>query len=309
MTPDDPRVRQVLGVLLRVRPGTVGELRRVRGLPAGDLDEVLALLRAEGHLDLDGDTITVHPPQQALEQRAAELAARTAALPELLRQWHSGTTAPELDVEVVHGHQAQWEAWSRYAALRPPRAPLNLYPGLEVLRDVILPDLPAALAAHTGVRPRAVIPASAVVTADDRDVVHRLEEAGLGVRLAKHVDSWVYADHGVLSALPLTWAEHPPASIMIVCDPAITAVVSAYAELVWATAQPYDHPRQEWADVLRLLGLGMSDAAIATAGESSLRTVQRRIADAMTHYGVTSRFELGAAWAQEVEAEVSGTGS
>jgi DNA-binding NarL/FixJ family response regulator len=46
-----------------------------------------------------------------------------------------------------------------------------------------------------------------------------------------------------------------------------------------------------------MLALGMSDHAIATAQGTSVRTVQRRVSDAMAHYRVSSRFELGVAWA------------
>lgn len=307
MTPyDDPDLVHTLTCLLRMRPASMSELRAVRQLPAERLDELVATLAAAGHVVVDGERLTVPPPESALVQQVATAAASAALLPTLLREAQAGTAPPGgLASEVVHGHQAQWEAWSRWAQERPPRAPLNLYPNLQVLREVILPDLPAALAGHRGVRPRAVVPADTVVTVRDRAVVEGLVDAGMEIRLAPAVASWVYADAGVLSALPLTWGEHPPTSIMIVLDPAVTAVVSAYVELVWAQSRPYRAPRSEWNDILPLLGLGMSDAAIASAGATSLRTVQRRIAGAMAHYGVTSRFELGAAWA----TDVSGRGS
>ena len=50
-----------------------------------------------------------------------------------------------------------------------------------------------------------------------------------------------------------------------------------------------------------MLALGMSDGAIATAQGTSVRTVQRRVAEAMEHYRVGSRFELGVAWAALAE--------
>jgi hypothetical protein len=306
MTPyDDPDVVSVLACLIRTRPTSMTELRAVRHLPTERLDELVGVLAAAGHVSVDGDRLTVHPPEEALRAQVATAAAGAALLPTLLEEERSGTARPgELAAEVVHGHQAQWEAWARWAEQRPPRAPLNLYPDLDVLRDVVLPDLPATLAAHPDVTPRAVVPADTVVTPADREVVEALVAAGLEVRLAASVESWAYADAGVLCAIPLTWAEHPPTSIMIIVEPAVTAVVSAYVEAMWAHALPYRAPRTEWDDILPLLGLGMSDAAIASAGQTSLRTVQRRIAGAMTHYGVTSRFELGVAWGADVGAAV-----
>ena len=145
-------------------------------------------------------------------------------------------------------------------------------------------------------RARAVVPASAVVTDEDRAVMDALAAAGLRLRLARRVESWLYSDPSVLCALPVVWGEHPPISTMIVRDPAIRALTAAYAEGVWSSAARYREPRPEWHDVLRLLALGMSDRAIATAQGTSLRTVERRIAEAMAHHGVGTRFELGMAW-------------
>lgn len=299
---DDAEAMRVLATLLRVRPREIAELRAIRTLPTAErLDGILGRLADAGFLLIEGDRLEVLSPEQVLETRAAALADLTTMLPALSGEWQRGK-APEsgLDVELVHGHEEQWLAWARYAAITPPRAPLNLYPGLDVLRDVIVPDVEQALAAHrAGLRARAVVLGSTVVTAEDREVVETLERAGMEVRLARRVDSWVYADPGVLSALPVVWGEHPPTSIMIVRDPSITALVSAYAELVWATASPYAAPAPEWSDVLRMLSLGMSDQAIASAQGTSIRTVQRRVSEAMAHYGVSSRFELGVAWGAE----------
>lgn len=299
---DDADAMRVLATLLRVRPRDVAELRAIRTLPTGErLDGILGRLADAGFLRIEGDCLEVLSPEQVLETRATALADLTTLLPALSGEWQRGE-APEsrLDVELVHGHEEQWRAWARYAAIAPPRAPLNLYPNLDVLRDVIVPDVEQVLAAHrAGLRARAVVLGSAVVTAEDRVVVDTLERAGMEVRLGRRIDSWVYADPGVLSALPVVWGEHPPTSIMIVRDPSITALVSAYAELVWATASPYAAPAPEWSDVLRMLSLGMSDQAIASAQGTSIRTVQRRVSEAMAHYRVSSRFELGVAWGAE----------
>jgi hypothetical protein len=299
---DDAAALQLLATLLRVRPRTLAELRGLRNLPDEGLDEILERLALAGFVRIEGDVLEVRRPDHVLETQAAALAGLTTLLPALSEEWQRGSAAESrLDVELVHGHEEQWRAWARYAAIAPPRAPLNLYPTLDVLRDVIAPDVERVLADHrAGLRARAVVSGSAVVTPEDRTVVEILVRAGMEVRLAPRLDSWVYADPGVLSALPVVWGEHPPTSIMIVRDPSITALVSAYAEQVWRTATPYAVPVPDWGDVLRMLALGMSDGAIATAQGTSVRTVQRRVAEAMAHYGVGSRFELGVAWAAEL---------
>ena len=56
---------------------------------------------------------------------------------------------------------------------------------------------------------------------------------------------------------------------------------------------PFSTEGEGWEPVLRLLSQGMSDKAIAVALGTSMRTVQRRINEAMEDLGAGSRFELG----------------
>lgn len=234
----------------------------------------------------------------ALRAQADRIAALPGAIAEELRERDG-----ELPVEVVHGSEEQWRVWSEYVQKSPPKAPINLYPDLEIVRALIAPALPEAVEPMRGaVRFRAIIAASAVITEDDHAVVSKLAEAGVEVRLAPNVPSWMYADPGVLAALPLEWGEHPPSSIMIVRDGALSTALGALLEPMWASARPWSRPTAEWSNTLRLLSLGLSDSAVAAAQRTSPRTVQRRITEAMTHYGVGSRFELGAAWAADGQA-------
>ncbi|MBO3743133.1 helix-turn-helix transcriptional regulator [Actinoplanes flavus] len=290
----EPALRLLVS-LLRARPARRADLPAL-GLDDGPLDE---LIRA-GFVAQTGDRLSYDEPAAVLARQARATADLIAVLPALAREWrnHPRTT---VGVELVHGHEEQWRAWARHAALTPPRAPINLYPSLEVLRDVIAPSLADVAGPYPeGMRQaRAVLPAAAVVTDDDRAVIDVLIRTGLRVRLARRVESWLYSDPEVLCALPLTWGEDPPPSIMIVHDPAIRALTAAYCETVWRAAAPYRTPKPEFHEVLRMLALGMSDRAIATAQCTSQRTVERRIAEAMAHYAVGTRFELGMAWSAE----------
>lgn len=289
---------RLLATLLRSRPASRGGMHEIRALPVG-ADGLLDQLIRAGFVEETSGGLTYRSPDRAVEEQAQALAGLVGLLPELSREWRQGSAQRStLDVELVHGHEEQWRAWARHAALTPPRAPLNLYPTLDVLADLIVPELSDAARPYPdGMgNARAVLPASVVVTADDRRVVDGLAAAGMRIRLARHVDTWLYSDPEVLCALPVVWGEHPPTSIMIVHDPAVQALTAAYAEMVWGLAEPYREPRPEWHDVLRLLALGLSDRAIATAHGTSQRTVERRIAEAMAHYGVGTRFELGMAW-------------
>lgn len=206
-------------------------------------------------------------------------------------------------VEIIHGSENQWAAWSRHAAMVRPVAPINCYPDLEILRAHIAPEVLTATepfrepAPFTGAfAPRAIIAAQAVADAEDHAVVDHLIAAGMDVRLHPHVPSWLYADAGVLSAVPLVWGEHPPTSIAVIRDTAISTALAALLEPTWIAATPYRASSPDWADTLRLASLGLNDKAIATAQGISYRTVQRRFAEAMEHHAVRSRFELGVVW-------------
>ncbi|GIF22359.1 hypothetical protein BJ973_002680 [Actinoplanes tereljensis] len=299
MTALEPAALRLLATLLRSRPATRAELRKLRARP-DDADRLLDQLIRAGFIGEEDDgRLSYRSPDRVVEEQARGLADLVGLLPELSREWRQGTgDRTTLDVELVHGHEEQWRAWARHAALTPPRAPLNLYPSLDVLGDLIVPELPEVTRPYPdGMgNARAILPASVVVTAEDRRIVDGMVAAGMRVRLARHVATWLYSDPEVLCALPVVWGEHPPTSIMICHDPAVRALAAAYAEGVWISALPYRQPRPEWPDVLRMLALGLSDRAIATAHGTSQRTVERRIAEAMAHYGVGTRFELGMTW-------------
>lgn len=295
----DPDAIRILTTLLRTRPATMAELGAIApDVTSSDVDQLA------GFVHRDGDRLAYADPTAV----ADAVASLVSLLPDLGRHWSRGDSSGRLDVELVHGVTEQWKAWGRYAAVAPPRSPFNAYPGMAGLADTLAPEMEDAVAPYP-FRARAILPASAVLTDADRAVVETMRRARMDVRLASRVDSWFYSDPGVLWAIPLTWGEFPPTSIMIGRDPVIGGLVAALADALWLGAQPYAAPRPEWDDVLRMLGHGMSDKAIATALGASQRTVERRIAAAMAHFRVGTRFELGAAWARGDASGHSGTGS
>lgn len=284
----DPDLLRLLTTLLRTRPATVAELRAIAP------DAEAALPELQGFVHREGDSLAYSDPTHV----AAALGDLVGLLPQLSREWSRGDATGSIEVELVHGVEEQWKAWARWAATHPPCSPFNVYPGMAGLATVLAPSMEDAVAPYP-LRARAVLPAAAVLTDEDRAVVDTLARSQMEVRLTNRADSWFYSDPGVLWALPVVWGEYPPTSIVIGTDPVVGAVVAALAESMWTTATPYGDPRPDWDDVLRLLGHGLPDKAVATALGVSQRTVERRIAEAMAHFGVGTRFELGAAWARE----------
>jgi hypothetical protein len=312
----DPTALRVLSTIYRARPTTRHELVAFEAMPREGLDEILQTLEQHGLIALTGDRIQPLQPDRVLaslsadvltreREELAELADVTARMSALTRDWELGVSGDSASswAEIVHGHEAQWHAWGRYASTHPPAQPINLYPDLSVLKAVILPTLSDEELAVVSRGTRAVFPASVLSNDADRVFLDRLAGAGTQVRLVEAVPSWLYADRGILCALPLVWAEHPPTSIVIIQQPSIVEAVWRLAESVWTSGATYPSANEGWTPILQLLARGMSDAAIADTLELSLRTVQRRVTEAMEHYRVRSRFELGAAWATEVTRE------
>ncbi|WP_024356238.1 helix-turn-helix transcriptional regulator [Leucobacter chironomi] len=66
----------------------------------------------------------------------------------------------------------------------------------------------------------------------------------------------------------------------------------------WTQAVRWSSFTRGTGDVLELMSLGWTDARIAEAMGLSMRTVTRRVSEAMAAAGVTSRFELGIRYAQ-----------
>jgi hypothetical protein len=308
----DPDARRLLSTIYRVRPASIEALRQLQALPHERLPELLQRLDAAGLITLDGDRLEALSPDHAMAAAVEEVAGsqveamralsvQASVLSVLTRDWEVGSspddTAPW--AEFVHGHEAQWKAWPRYAVSHPPRDPVNLYPDLSIIRSIMVPTMTEEerrMVAQSAIR--GVFPRSLLADADSRAFLEELRRLGMRVRIADRVVSWVYADRGVLCALPLDWAEHPPSSIAIVTQPSITEIVSLYVESVWDRAVDFPLGDDGWQPVLRLLARGLSDAAIAQSLDISPRTVHRRISEAMEQLGARSRFELGAAWAR-----------
>lgn len=80
--------------------------------------------------------------------------------------------------------------------------------------------------------------------------------------------------------------------------PSIVGPLQRVFDEHWASAIPWRSFARGAADVLEMMSLGWTDARIAEALGISMRTVTRRVSDAMAAAGVSSRFELGIRFAQ-----------
>jgi hypothetical protein len=146
---------------------------------------------------------------------------------------------------------------------------------------------------------RAVLPAALCADPASQATLEILMGAGMQIRTLARVPYWIYADDGVVASIAVTWHEHPPNSILLIRQPSIVSALAYAVSNQWQIAEPYPAETDGWAGVLHLLAQGLSDKAIATALDMSMRTVQRRIGEAMTELGASSRFELGVAYERD----------
>ncbi|MFS0892674.1 hypothetical protein [Microbacterium sp. 179-I 3D3 NHS] len=270
--------------LLRGRPRSTEEIRALA--PAGlDLATALEALEAGGLIAVGREGLEIRDPRAAVPQlieaqlerrRCAWASAATASadLATLVRAWNeparTGTAVPGT---VAVGDAAEW--WRSAMAL----------PGASGIAAPSLAQLPGA--PPTGIR-------LLVAVGELRDAAVRRALSQANVRAVREVPGWLAVGDAV--ALGLRWRESAPSGATLTDDGSIVAALTWLFDDAWDGAVAVDR-----LDVFALLGLGCGDGDIAAILDTSVRTVQRRIGEAMAAVGARSRFELGIAWARTPE--------
>ena len=309
VTPSDA-ARALLASILRARPRRLSDLAAL-GV-ADPRDERFAELVRHGYLEVDGELIDLVPPERVVaarvlerieqEQRTtAEVATLLGELPVLAEAWDQGRS-PDGDAirgEVIEGDANALSRWYTLIARMTPRDPGASHPDLGFIHDHVVPNAERFKEefARRGFALRYLFPASAIATAEDRAAIDVLHELGAPVRVTTSVPSWFYVDRGVMAGLPQTWGATSPGGMVMVYSPQVVEAISALFEAMWEKATPLPLPASGWRPVLELMARGRSDEQIADQLGLGVRTVRRRIAEAMAEHGVASRFELGVAWA------------
>ncbi|MDZ5660393.1 hypothetical protein HN031_02240 [Nocardioides sp. zg-1308] len=307
----DERHRSLLVEVLRSRSSSLAELTRPD--LGGDVLTSLHRLRDAGFVEIDGDVVTAVPPDAAvagvataaLGRQRESLAALTRLvrqLPSMSRAWDMGQTPHDYDVrgEVIEGDERATQRWASVTQQRPPLDPGVAYGHFDPVHEQLLPHLAAAGAAsqEAGARMRVILPADQLGDTANREACDTLVASGVDVRLATTVPTWLYVDSGVMAGIPLRWGAPGPHGFVLVYDPALIDAVGSIFDRWWTSATPWPMEPAGWLPVMRLLARGRTDEQVAAILGMGVRTVRRRIAEAMTHFGVSSRFELGMHWAQ-----------
>ncbi|WP_054682215.1 helix-turn-helix transcriptional regulator [Microbacterium sp. No. 7] len=305
--------------LMRVRPTSRDEAAALLGAGEASAGEARAdadatidgLIHAGFAVETDGRLEFIAPETVIGELAAAQLEHEQrvlgdlvdliSGLPELSRAWQLGAApaGQEIQGEITQGADTAMHRWFEIASRVPPGTPSAVLPDMGWIHEHVIPmigNLQEALGAG-GYEIRYLFHHSALDRAEDREALDALVGIGIRVRLAPRLPSWFYVDQRVMTALPTTWgADSPVGMAMIYATPVVHAMHTLF-ESLWATGVPYPQTSDGWQSVLELLSEGKTDEHVAEILGIGVRTVRRRIADAMDAYGTTSRFELGAAWA------------
>ncbi|WP_205473678.1 hypothetical protein [Nocardioides sp. SYSU D00038] len=300
---------EVLLRILRTRPESLADIRDLaRG---DDLAARLRSLRDAGFLE-PGEDLTPAAPEEAVARAVAAVVAKqreqlaslghlVEQLPALVRAWGMGaaTDSYPLRGEVVEGNDKAMERWFTVTRERPPVAPGNAFADMAYIHEQFMPNLDGMRAAFEegGYQLRLLLPADQMTEKANRDAADALIGIGVDVRVASTVPSWLYVDSGVMAGVPLRWPAPASDGFVLVYDEALVEPVHWIFRRWWAAASPWPPDGPGWEPVLRLLAQGRSDEQVAAILGQGVRTVRRRIAEAMDHYGVASRFELGMHWA------------
>ncbi|HWL02155.1 MAG TPA: hypothetical protein VNQ52_07260 [Microbacteriaceae bacterium] len=307
----------LLAVAYRGRPATIAELATLSHVPVEEARTAVRRLRSHARLGGRGERITYsHPANWAAESvasRTTELRRSTdellaqieqivGALPGSIAHWSVGEASSQpMPVLARHGPRAAEDLW--YEIGRH---------GSGVL-EACLPDISRFLTssderiarasqlmrAKDGVR--MIIPTAATEEPAMRELLVAFTAAGIEYRFLDDPPSWFWVDGDQL-AVPFEWGEGRPTSVMSVRSGALAGMVSAYFATLWRAATPPAPAANAWTPLLALMRKGITLETASRMIGVNPRTGRRRIAQAMGHYGVSTLFALGVAWAADTES-------
>jgi len=305
---------ELLAVAHRGRPATIAELATLSHTPPDETRAAVGRLRRLGRLSGRGERLAYANPAawaaESVEARTTQLRRSTQDLLEQIEQivgdlprsiahWSVGETSSQpMPVITRHGPRAAEDLW--YEIGRH---------GAGVL-EACLPDISRFLTSSPERIARAselmrakdavrlIIPTAATEGPCADELLVAFAAAGIEYRFLDDPPSWFWVDGDQL-AVPFEWGEGRPTSVMSVRNAALAGMVSAYFATLWRAAAPPAPAADTWTPLLALMRKGITLETASRMLGVNPRTGRRRIAQAMSHYGVSTLFALGVAWATD----------
>lgn len=204
---------------------------------------------------------------------------------------------------VLFGRSGFWQHWWNVLHEWDEAGPLPMhvvFPDVPELGDHnwvegLHSDLIDELLAQNSISLRLILPPHEA-DGSVADVASYLTGKGLDVRVRS--SPFLFAIYGTSAVIADSENGAGEEGYFLSKRPSIVGPLQRVFDDHWGSAIPWESFARGAADVLEMMSLGWTDARIADALGISMRTVTRRISDAMAAAGVSSRFELGIRFAQ-----------
>ncbi|MET0975819.1 MAG: helix-turn-helix domain-containing protein [Leifsonia sp.] len=288
---------------------SIDDIARSAGLTAPRARSVLDDLEQLGLLARQAsapDRVVASPPSIALRpmllERERGLSQAHEALVHLSELYRHGAAQREVPdvVDVVLGADAVRQ---RFAQLQ---AAATEWVGTFVLSEIAFltadenPEEDLALA--RGVRYRILVEAPVIERPGFLEAARESATMGAAVRVLPDLPTRLIIVDDQIALLPMkSHGEHRASGALLVHPSGLLDLVAASFDQFWssATAFPSDQESpsglsQLDRDLVKLLLLGLTDAAAGAQLGISVRTVQRRVAELMEIAAVSTRIQLGA---------------
>jgi sugar-specific transcriptional regulator TrmB len=311
----EPQVELVYRALL-ARPSTgPAELAEALELSVAEVEKAVAELVAAGLAGRgDDETYVAAPPAVALgaliTERRDGLRLAEQALVSLAEEHRAAVAGRKINdaIEVVTGVDAIQHRFRQvqHAATRE----LRMFVTVPFVAVPLGENAAETAAADRGIRIRTVI--EQAVLAEPGAIEESIDSirGGMELRVVEQLPMKLVLADNDLALVPLAaGAEDEPGAVMLQRS-GLLAALDALFEAVWRQAYPLDLSRLERGavpggdeesdapteldrQILSLMLAGLTDQAVATQLDLSLRTVQRRLRHLQDLAGVKSRMQLG----------------
>lgn len=305
----DDEQSAVYRLLLSTPSATIDEIAVTASIPADRVRAVVDFLEQLGLLARQAsapDRVVASPPSLALrpmllqrERKLTEAHEMLAELSELYREGAVRREVPDV-IDVVLGPEAVVQRLGQLQASAVRRV------DVFVLREVALVDgsenIEEDRALARGVAYRVVVEAGVVERPGFLEQARSVMPLGEEIRVLPTLPTRLFIADGELALLPM-WShgDQKVSGALLVHPSGLLDLVNAMFESSWRSAtrlvetgalaaedEAVDH------ELVRLVMLGLTDAAAGAQLGISARTVQRRLADLMEATGVLTRLQLAA---------------
>ncbi|ANJ29016.1 transcriptional regulator TrmB [Agromyces aureus] len=296
-------------LVLQAPSSSIDELAESAAKPRSEVRAIVAELERLGLLARQAsapDRVVASPPSLALrpmlldrERRLTQAHEVLVELSEIYRSGAAQRTAPDV-VDVVLGADAVRQRFAQLQASATEQVRVLM------LSDVAFLDATENTAEdealRRGVRYRVIVEKAVLEWPGFIDAARESAPFGEEVRVLPTLPTRLIIADDDVAMLPMrSHGEERSSGALLVNPSGLLDLVIATFEEYWATSTEFistgELPGAHDAvdrDLLKLLLLGLTDAAAGAQLGISVRTVQRRVAELMETAGVTTRLQLGA---------------